>query len=246
RHPLLEDIRVRQAIIAGIDREGIVEALYTDSYPLATGPLARTALGYTDQSQHYVHDPEEAARLLAEAGWEPGPDGILTKAGERLSVTFNVALPLPRPEDVLTMIQDQLGQLGIEVNIISGDQAAQNAAAFDLEQVQIYHQMVGRAEYDVIKSQWHSENRNVLLNGDGATGTVADPELDRLLDEVASQAEADDRAAASAAAQDHLSEHAYILPLFEEPVVYGVHGSVEGFGTESVGRPSFYSARLDG
>ena len=49
---------------------------------------------------------------------------------------------------------------------------------------------------------------------------------------------------ASAAAQRHLAEQALILPLFEEPQVYGLIAAVQGFATESVGRPRFYDTWL--
>ncbi len=241
----LSDIRVRQAIIAGIDREAIIEALFSDSYPLATSSLAKGAKGYKDQSAAYVYDQAKASSLLDEAGWTAGSDGIRAKDGVKLSLAFNIALPQPRSADVLTIIQEQLREIGVEVTIISGDQAAQTAASADIDQVQIYHSMVARADYDVIKSQYYSANRNTLQNLSSATGEVTDPKLDELLLAVASSPEEADRAAASAAVQDYLSEQAYVLPLFEEPQVYGVATYVKGFSTESVARPSFYSTWLD-
>lgn len=242
---LLDDIKVRQAIIAGIDRAKIVDTLFTDSYPLATGALATAALGYVDTSEYYEFNPKRAAELLSEAGWKPGSDGVLEKDGKRLSLTFNEALPQPRSKEVVTLIQEQLGELGIEVNLFSGDQAAQTAASLDPDTVQVYHSMVGRADYDVLKSQYFSTNRNTLLNYNTATGKNADQELDDLLAKVASEPTADKRAAASEAAQRYLAENAYILPLFEEPQVYGLTDTVQGFATESVGRPNFYSTWLN-
>ena len=244
-NPLLSDIRVRQAIIAGIDREAIVKTLFTDSYPLATGALARTALGYLDTSENYTYDPKQAAKLLSEAGWKAGGDGVLEQGGQRLSITFNEAQPQPRSKEVVTLIQEQLGELGIEVNLFSGDYAAQTAASLDADTIQVYHSMVGRADYDVLKSQFFSTNRNTLLNYDTATQKNADQQLDDLLAAVASAPTPEARAEASAAAQRYLAEQAYILPLFEEPQVYGLTDAVQGFATESVGRPNFYSTWLN-
>jgi peptide/nickel transport system substrate-binding protein len=112
REPRLEDVRVRQAIIAGIDRQKIVDTLFTKNYPLATGALAKTALGYVDTSS-YTYDAKKAASLLDEAGWKLGSDGIREKDGEKLTLTFNEALPQPRSKEVVTLIQEQLGKLGI-------------------------------------------------------------------------------------------------------------------------------------
>jgi peptide/nickel transport system substrate-binding protein len=239
----LDDVKVRQALIAGIDREQIVETLFTDSYPLATGALARTALGYTDTSSYYEYDPEKAASLLDEAGWVAGSDGVREKDGEKLSLTFNEALPQPRSKEVVTLIQEQLAELGVEVNLLPGDQAAQDAARAEVGTLHVYHSMVGRADYDVLKSQYFSANRNTLLNG-RPDGSIGDEELDGLLQEVASAPTEEGRATASAAAQQRLAEQAYILPIFEEPQVYGYVDAVQGFRTESVGRPSFYDTWL--
>ncbi|MDQ1123978.1 TIGR04028 family ABC transporter substrate-binding protein [Microbacterium trichothecenolyticum] len=245
RNPLLADIRVRQAIIAGIDRQDIVDTLFTANYPLATGALAKTALGYTDTSSFYAYDPVKAAALLDEAGWVPGADGIRVKDGQRLAIAFNEALPQPRSAEVVTIIQEQLAKLGIEVSLTPGDMAAQTAASLDENIVQVYHSMVGRADFDVLKSQYFSKNRNTLLNLHRADGSIGDSQLDTLLAAIASTPTAEGRTAASAAAQQYLAEQAYILPIFEEPQVFGLRGDVKGFHTESVGRPSFAEVWLD-
>ena len=77
-------------------------------------------------------------------------------------------------------------------------------------------------------------------------GTVGDEELDALLQAVASEPTTAEREAASAAAQQYLAEQAYILPIFEEPQVFGLTDKVQGFATESVGRPLFYATWLAG
>lgn len=242
-HPYLEDVRVRQAIIAGINREEILSTLFTDSYPLATGVLAKTALGYLDTSEYYAFDLERAAELLDDAGWTLGSDGMRVKDGEVLALTFNEALPQPRSKEVVTLIQDQLAKLGIRVSQYTGDQAAQDQARLDIEEIQVYHSMVGRSDYDVIKSQFSGENRNALLNR-GSDGVIHDQILEDLLTKVASVPTADARAEASAEVQQRIAEQAYVLPLFEEPQVFGFNTRVHGFATESIGRPSFYGVSL--
>ena len=242
--PRLADVKVRQALIAGIDRQQIVDTLFTKNYPLATGALAQSALGYVDTSEYYVYDQHKAEKLLDEAGWKLNAAGVREKDGRQLELTFNEALPQPRSKEVVTLIQEQLGKIGVKVDLFAGDQAAQTAASADISEIQVYHSMVGRADFDVLKSQYFSKNRNTLLNLDTATGTVADTELDALLLDIASEPTSDARAAASAAAQKHLAENALILPIFEEPQVFGLTAKVQGFQTESVGRPSFYSTWL--
>ena len=243
-HPLLQDIRVRQAIIHGVNREEIIRILLSDSYPLATSSMTSKALGYAEQPGAYTFDPDQSRKLLDDAGWTPGPDGIREKDGQRLSLWVNHALPQPRSKEIVTMIQSDLRELGIELNMVAGDRATQNAAQKDINRVQLMHTMVGRADYDVIESFLSVDRRDSLLNNAG-DGEPIDTELQALLDKVVSTPDDAGRAAASKAVQDHLTENAYTLPLFEEPQVYAVAPHVKGFGTEAVARPSFYSVYFD-
>ena len=243
-HPLLQDIRVRQAIIHGVNREEIIRILLSDSYPLATSSMTSSALGYAEQPGAYEYDPELSKQLLDDAGWIPGPDGIRVKDGERLSLAVNHAQPQPRSKEIVTMVQSDLRDLGIELSMVAGDRATQNAAQKDINRVQIMHSMVGRADYDVIESFYAIERRDTLLNNDG-DGKPVDEELEALLQKVVSTPDDAGRAAASKAVQDHVTEQAYTLPLFEEPQVYALAPYVKGFDTEAVARPSFYSVYFD-
>nr|WP_311357200.1 TIGR04028 family ABC transporter substrate-binding protein [Corynebacterium riegelii] len=243
-HPLLQDIRVRKALIHGINREEILRVLYSDSYPLATGPMASTALGYKEEPGEYTFDPDLSRELLDSAGWVPGPDGIRVKDGQRLSLWVNYAQPQPRSKELVTMVQSDLRELGIELNMVAGDRATQNAAVKDIDRVQIMHTVVGRADYDVIVSHLSLKRRDALLNNAG-DDTPVDPTLEELLSTISSTADAQGREAASHAVQDYLTEQAYVLPMFEEPQVYALAPHVKGFDTEAVARPSFYSVYFE-
>lgn len=242
---LLSDIRVRQALIAGIDREQVVDTIYSDLYPLATSALSSSAVGYIDVSDDLAYDPERAAELLDEAGWELGADGLRTRDGETLTLVVNEAAPQPRSFEALTLISQQLAQIGVDLQILRADAGSYTEAINDADQIQVYHSMVGRADLDVIKSQYYSVNRNTLLNRDPVTNEITDTELETLLDAVASTADPDERIAASQAVQVYLAENAYVIPLFEEPQVYGAQPYVQGFRGEAVGRPTFYEVWLD-
>lgn len=240
RDSRLSDINVRQAIVHGVDREDIVTTLFSESYPIATSPLAKQALGYKDVSAAYTYDPELSKKLLDEAGWVPGPDGIREKDGQRLSFNINYALVQPRSREVLTKVQEHLARIGIEINIYPGDNAAQNAAVKDIEKIQIMHTMVGRAEYDNIKSHLYSANRNSLLNK-LPDGSIGDQHLEDLLASISTTVDPAQREAIAHEIQDYLVEQSYTLPLFEEPQVFGYQSYVHDFQTEAVGRPWFYN-----
>ena len=235
-HPILSDVRVRQALLHGVDAQEVVDTVYTANYPVATSHLAATALGYKDQGDALAHDPELSQSLLDDAGWVPGADGIREKDGERLSldVYASNAQPLSKPN--LELVSQQLAEIGVELNVRTADSATITAESRDPLKTPLYHSMVGRADFDVIKSQFHTANRDVLISDD--------PTLDELLEAVAAEPDAAARAERSGEVQDYLTEQAYYIPLFEEPQVYGVAPRVQGAGFESVGRPAFYDTWL--
>lgn len=72
--PPLDDVRVRQALNYGIDRETILETLLEGAGQLMNGPTAPGIFGYNPDIEPYPYDPEKARELLAEAGYADGID----------------------------------------------------------------------------------------------------------------------------------------------------------------------------
>src|SRR5699024_4058005 len=188
---------------------------------------------------------EKAKKLLEEAAWEVGREGNRVKDGQRLTLTVNDALPQRRSLERDTHVAQQLRKIGVELEILRANAGTHAKAIQDAGQVQIYHSMVGRADMDVIKSQYYSTNRNTLLNRYSETGEVIDPKLEELLEAVASEPNHEQRIEASQAVQLYLAKNAYVIPFFEEPQVFGTQANVHGFHTESVGRPTFYGVWLE-
>lgn len=236
-NPLVSDLRVRQALVAAIDTQEIVDTVFTENYPVATSSLSQTALGYKDESALLTFDPDASRDLLEDAGWIEGADGIREKDGQRLSLDVYVAAPQPLSQQTLELASQQLATVGVELNVKAADSGTYAADIKDPLKTPLYHSMVGRADLDVIKSQFHTLNRNVLLSDDA--------HLDELLELVASEADPAARLERSGDVQDYLAEQAYVIPLFEEPQVYGAASYVKGVSYESVGRPSFYDVWLD-
>jgi len=119
-HPLLQDVRVRRAIAHAIDRELIVQQLFAGKQQVSHSYLPPLHPGYTDTVQKYPYDPARARALLQEAGFTPGPDGVMRNAaGQRLSLEIGTTAGNRLREQVQVIIQQQLHQIGIEVTILN-------------------------------------------------------------------------------------------------------------------------------
>ena len=109
--PPLDNVKVRQALAMGIDRQRIVDNFYPPGTLVATQFMPPSIFGYTPEVTWYDFDPEAARALLADAGF---PDGFTID----LSYRDVVRSYLPEPGRVAEDIQAQLKEnLNITANI---------------------------------------------------------------------------------------------------------------------------------
>jgi peptide/nickel transport system substrate-binding protein len=118
---LFSDVRVRRALLHAIDRDAMVQNLFRGEKVVSDIPLSRVrkiykkALGAVTI---YKYDPERAKKLLAEAGWKPGSDGILTNAkGDRMEFEFRVTAERRDHEQAEAIIADYWKKIGVRTNI---------------------------------------------------------------------------------------------------------------------------------
>ncbi|NJL94233.1 MAG: peptide ABC transporter substrate-binding protein [Anaerolineae bacterium] len=113
-HPAMLDIRVRQALAMGFNRQQITEDLLLGrTYP-ADSYWENTPYE-SPNAQAPAYDPEMAAQLLDETGWvDSDGDGIRDMDGEPLSLRYITNTRAIRGE-VQVVAQQQLGDLGVEL-----------------------------------------------------------------------------------------------------------------------------------
>ncbi len=116
--PILEDRRVRQALLYAIDRETLNQQLFGGRQPVAHSSVSPLDVAFAKRLPAYAHDPERAADLLEEAGWSPGPDGVRRNAqGERLAFTLMTTAGNRSRELVQQWLQSEWRKLGVEARI---------------------------------------------------------------------------------------------------------------------------------
>lgn len=114
---ILQDVRVRQALLAAVDHQAIVREArrgmgaitLIDQWPNSWAARPDLALPERNLSQ--------ARQLLAAAGWQPGADGIAVKNGERLSLTLVTTADNKQREITTRLLKEQLQAAGVELLI---------------------------------------------------------------------------------------------------------------------------------
>jgi len=122
--PLLKDLRTRQAIGSAIDRKLIEEAVYQNLGKTTTTYLAQELGGNAGVAEVApTFDLKKAKALLAEAGWIPGPNGILVAdkvAGVKAGTPFEVTYWTYQEDEyrrLAEVTQKMLADIGIKANV---------------------------------------------------------------------------------------------------------------------------------
>src|SRR5262249_50215843 len=117
RHPLLTDTAVRRAVGMLVDRKAVEDHIYGRT-AVPTGNFLNNPGGYRAKSTKWEFNVEQASRILEEAGWRKGPDGVRAKDGRKLKLVFQTSINTPRQKTQM-IIKQACQKAGFEVELKS-------------------------------------------------------------------------------------------------------------------------------
>jgi peptide/nickel transport system substrate-binding protein len=182
-NPLFESAKVRRAMTLAIDRKNIVDAVYHGHAEVTASPFTPDLWARNRDVEPLGYDPEQALELLAEEGWtDSDGDGVLDKDGKPFRFVLLNSTGNEVRVDTGLMIVEQLRQIGVEVEqqllefntLVSREQAHDFEASF-----------MGLSNPTDLNMSYffHTDH----IDGSFNFGSFSDPEMDRLLDEIAKQ-----------------------------------------------------------
>lgn len=105
------DVRVRRAINLGIDRQEMIDHVL-NGYGSPAYSVCGQLPWYSEASE-VAYDPKEAGKLLDEAGWRMGPDGVREKDGVKASLNLLFSTGDSARQALVEDFADQMEELGI-------------------------------------------------------------------------------------------------------------------------------------
>ncbi|WP_235837791.1 ABC transporter substrate-binding protein [Chitinasiproducens palmae] len=230
RHPILKNLKVRQALAHAIDREQLVKVIWFGLGKPATGPVpSSVARFYTPDVTRYAYDPAAANKLLDEAGYPRKANGVRFTLREDY-------MPFNNFDRSAQFIKQNLKRVGIDVVVRAQDVAGHLRSVYgtydyDIDIAQFSSFLDPQVGVDRILWSKAIKPGVPFANASGYTNPVVDQAIE------ASQIEGDGakRVAQFHTLQQQTLRDLPILPLMElhqftvySPKLHGVNTTVDG------------------
>lgn len=223
------DPLVRQALVLGIDRDGLSRDALSPSYPPPISILNVNNANAVDLAGEFTYNSDKSRELLSQAGWTQGSDGIRTKNGTELHLTVpqsaqQVALG-PAWEYIAQQWRKELGVVLDVRNDPSFAAAANKDVTVPL--------VVSRTSIISLGQSFGGPGNTALLGSPPELAALYDRELEAKDDE--------EFKAVQIEQQKALIKGSYVIAYFEEAQTFGASPNVHvTFQTQTY--PDFYNA----
>jgi peptide/nickel transport system substrate-binding protein len=237
-----DDLRVRQAILYGVDRKKAADLIQYGVAPVANGPFSSSTPFY-DASlvKQYPYDKNRAGQLLDAAGWRMGAGGVRAKGGQPLKIQFIMfdSGPLkPEAEVVQAMLTDVGFQVALDVTGYDAFAKRVTDGTYNLSEI-VY---VGLDPSVPAFLMYHSSQ--ITGGGQFNRSRIADPKLDSLIEAGLSTGDLRRRKEIYTQFQQDVMENALVLPVWDNTLVTIAKRNLQGMSFDLEGRWLFYNVWL--
>ncbi len=236
-HPLFGDVRVRRAMALATNVDQIIKTAVFGEGTRMSSSILPTSWAYDKTLKPLPYDPEAAKKLLDEAGFPMGPDGIRAAKGAKYAkdgTPFRFTLYTnegnSRRKAIGTIMQDNLKQIGVQVDF----QTIDFNTLLDKMNSQEYDAFIlgwrNGFPDDPDQTQILSSKSDIVGSGDDVT-SYANPEFDKIEFDANHVPGCDQKARAAlyAKAQKILQDDQPYMFLFVTNGMYASSSNVQGF-----------------
>ncbi|WP_330270969.1 ABC transporter family substrate-binding protein [Lentzea sp. NBC_00516] len=220
KNPVLAKEEIRKAFFMCVKRQDIIDKLISevqsDAKPMGSLVFFPTDEGYKDvYADKAKGDAAESKKILTDAGWAQGADGVFAKDGVRASFRISHT-DIPRRKQTVELIQGQCKDAGIEVK--------------DDTDPNFLDERVSAGDYDVALFAWSSSpfkggKKSIYETGGGQNWqNLTVPKADEAMKQAVSQTSISDALKYWSEADQALAGAYGSLPLFQMPNMWAFKG----------------------
>jgi peptide/nickel transport system substrate-binding protein len=242
KNPLLADVAVRKAFATGLNIQQIVDRTVKQFSDKAT--LLGNRMFMNGQPEYQDHrgsygngDIAGAEKLLTDAGYAKGSDGIFAKGGKKLSFNISTTAGNQLRETQEQLIQAQAKEFGMEIKI-------KNAEADVL-----FGEWLPEGNFDISNFAWVgtpfpvSSNQPIFSTDSPQNyGKFSNPKVDELFTQAIAELDPAKAAELANQADQLLWDDMATLPLYQKPQLIGWRNTFTGIGDNLSSQGPFWNA----
>jgi peptide/nickel transport system substrate-binding protein len=242
KNPLLADAAVRRAFATGLNVQQIVDRTVKQFSDKATVLGNRFFMNgqpeYQDHRGAYGNgDIAAAEKLLTDAGYAKGADGVFAKGGKRLSFNISTTAGNQLRETQEELIQAQAKEFGMEIKIKNADADV------------LFGEWLPEGNFDIANFAWVgtpfavSSNQPIFSTGSAQNyGKYSNPKVDELFTQAISELDAAKSAELGNQIDQLLWQDMATLPLYQKPQLIGWRNTFTGIGDNLSSQGPFWNA----
>jgi glutathione transport system substrate-binding protein len=246
KNPLLADANVRRAIATGLNIQQLVDRTvrqFTDkAQPLGNRIWLPGQKPYQDHfGQYGKGDVAGATRLLEDAGYAKGADGIYAKGGKKLSFRISTTAGNQLRETQEELIQSQLKQIGVDIRLANADNR------------KFFGEWLPQGNFDIANFGWVgnpfaiSSSQDLYRTGGGGNyGSYSSPKVDQLFRQAVREVDEAKSAELGNQIDQQITADMATIPLYAKPTYLAVRNTFAGVHDNATQEGPFWNANLWG
>jgi peptide/nickel transport system substrate-binding protein len=244
KNPQLADVAVRKAFATGLNIQQIVDRTVKQFSDKATVLGNRFYMNgqpeYQDHRGSYGNgDTAAAEKLLTDAGYTKGADGIFAKGGKRLSFDISTTQGNKLRETQEELVQAQAKEFGFEIKIKNADADV------------LFGEWLPQGQFDISNFAWVgtpfavSSNDPIFRSGSAQNyGKYSNPKFDQLMTQAISELDEKKSADLANQADQILWDDMATLPLYQKPQLLAYRNTYTGIGENLSSQGPFWNAGI--
>lgn len=218
--PKFQDVKVRQALMYGLNRAEVVEIIYGPYANVLNIPQSSVSWAYTDEGiEPYEFDMEKAKQLLDEAGWVAGADGTREKDGKKFEIHFSATADNPVIDALIPVMTQNYQELGIKLT----------AETLDFNAIM---DKKDKGEFEMFFAAWGltPDPDSTVYITDGQQNDIgfSNPDYDAAMKKGLNAFDLEERKAAYAEAYQVLNQNVPDLLIYQRRDMWGINSRING------------------